>query len=102
MRMRGLSVRAGACEQVIGQMREKLRLHCAPVQLPLGLEDAHRGLVDLVAMRAFHFEGPNGETITEVGACVGALCLAGVAAGMRACICSGSCCRAGRMERGAC
>ena len=48
-------------------MREKLRLHCAPVQLPLGLEDGHRGLVDLVAMRAFHFEGPNGETITEVG-----------------------------------
>lgn len=53
--------------QVIAQMREKLRLHCAPVQLPLGLEDGHRGLVDLVAMRAFHFEGPNGETITQVG-----------------------------------
>ena len=47
-------------------MQEKLRLHCAPVQLPLGLEDKHAGLIDLIKMKAFHFLGPNGEEITEV------------------------------------
>ncbi len=52
--------------QVIGQMQEKLRLHCAPVQLPIGLEDQHAGLIDLIKMKAFHFKGPNGEEITEV------------------------------------
>ena len=52
--------------QVIEQMRAKLRLLCAPVQLPMGLEEEHKGLVDLIRMKAFTFEGPNGETITEV------------------------------------
>ncbi len=52
--------------QVIGQMQEKLRLHCAPVQLPIGLEDQHAGLIDLIKMKAFQFKGPNGEDITEV------------------------------------
>ena len=47
-------------------MQEKLRLHCAPVQLPIGLEDQHAGLIDLIKMKAFHFKGPNGEEITEV------------------------------------
>ena len=47
-------------------MQEKLRLHCAPVQLPMGLEDQHTGLIDLIKMKAFHFKGPNGEEITEV------------------------------------
>lgn len=47
-------------------MQEKLRLNCAPVQLPIGLEDEHSGLIDLVKMKAFTFEGPNGETIKEV------------------------------------
>jgi elongation factor G len=59
--------RAGADPgRVVGQMRDKLRLNAAPVQVPIGLEDAHRGLVDLVERRAFVFDGPAGETITEV------------------------------------
>ncbi|CAL5219817.1 g1728 [Coccomyxa viridis] len=59
--------RAGADPwRVIGQMQEKLRLHCAPVQLPIGLEDQHAGLIDLIKMKAFQFKGPNGEDITEV------------------------------------
>ena len=47
-------------------MQDKLRLHCSPVQIPLGLEDKHTGLVDLVKMKAFHFRGPHGDEITEV------------------------------------
>jgi len=50
---------------VLGQVRDKLRLNCAAVQVPLGVEDAHRGLVDLIEMRAFEFHGPNGEQVRE-------------------------------------
>jgi elongation factor G len=35
------------------------------MQLPIGLEDKHEGVIDLVKMKAFHFSGDNGEIITE-------------------------------------
>ena len=56
------------------QLREKLRLHCAPVQIPIGLEYEHRGLVDLVDMRALEFNGEFGEIINEVRDWLTALC----------------------------
>ena len=52
--------------QVIGQMRQKLRLNCAPVQIPIGLEHEHKGLVDLLEMKAYDFQGAFGETLVEV------------------------------------
>src|SRR5690349_17508228 len=52
--------------RVRNQLREKLRLNAYHVQLPIGLEDKLKGLVDLVEMRAFVFSGDNGEVITEV------------------------------------
>jgi elongation factor G len=52
--------------QVIGQMRSKLHLNCSPVQIPIGLEHEHRGLVDLLHMKAYDFQGKFGETISEV------------------------------------
>lgn len=59
--------RAGADPwKVIRQMREKLRLNAAAVQLPIGLEDSHKGLVDLIHRRALAFEGAAGERVTEV------------------------------------
>ncbi|MEQ1566327.1 MAG: elongation factor G [Myxococcota bacterium] len=48
------------------QLREKLRLNAYMVQMPIGIEDKLKGLVDLVELRAFVFEGDNGEIITEV------------------------------------
>jgi len=48
------------------QLREKLRLNAYLVQLPIGLEDRLKGLVDVVEQRAFIFEGENGEIINEV------------------------------------
>jgi elongation factor G len=33
------------------------------VQLPIGLEENHVGVVDLVELKAYYFEGENGETI---------------------------------------
>ena len=49
----------------MAQVREKLRLRIAAVQLPIGLEAAHAGVVDLVAMRALTFEGPRGDNVIE-------------------------------------
>lgn len=55
-----------ACAQVLRQMREKLHLKCAFLQLPVGLEHHHEGLVDLVQLRAYSFGGAYGETLGEV------------------------------------
>lgn len=45
---------------------EKLKLNAVMFQLPIGLEEHHRGIVDLVQMKAFINEGSQGETITEI------------------------------------
>ncbi len=44
---------------------EKLRLNAVMAQLPIGLEDKHRGVVDLVTQRAYLFEGERGESVKE-------------------------------------
>ncbi|MEC7242066.1 MAG: elongation factor G [Myxococcota bacterium] len=51
--------------RVRDQLREKLKLNAQMVQLPIGLEDQHRGVVDLVSMKSLVFEGDNGEKIIE-------------------------------------
>ena len=58
--------RAGANPlKVADQLREKLGHVPVLLQIPLGLEAAHEGVVDLVRMKALTFEGPNGEDVTE-------------------------------------
>jgi elongation factor G len=49
--------------RVCEQLREKLGHNSVMTQLPIGLEEKHVGVVDLVEMRAVYFEGENGETI---------------------------------------
>jgi len=51
--------------RVADQLREKLGLNPVLLQLPIGLEADHQGVVDLVTMKALYFEGPNGETLRE-------------------------------------
>jgi elongation factor G len=51
--------------RVKDQLREKLHLNAVMAQLPIGLEHAHCGVVDLVAMKACYFEGEHGEVIRE-------------------------------------
>ena len=46
-------------------LREKLNLNPVLLQLPIGLEDKFEGVVDLLKMRAYRFEGANGEKILE-------------------------------------
>lgn len=45
---------------------EKLKLNAVMYQLPIGLEDQHRGVVDLIQMKAFVNEGSQGENIVEI------------------------------------
>ena len=56
--------RAGANPQkVCAQLREKLKHNSVMMQLPIGLEAEHEGVVDLVTMKAWYFDGDNGETV---------------------------------------
>jgi elongation factor G len=50
---------------VIQAIREKLFLNAAAVQIPIGLEDQHSGEIDLVRMKAYYFDGDNGEFLRE-------------------------------------
>jgi len=49
--------------KVLRQVREKLRLNCAAVQIPIGLEEMHDGVVCLVTMKAITFHGQHGNEI---------------------------------------
>ncbi len=46
--------------RVIEQMRKKLHIGVAAVQVPIGAEDSFNGVVDLVSMRAVYNEGSKG------------------------------------------
>ncbi len=48
---------------VIQQVEEKLGVTPVPLQIPIGLETEHEGVVDLVTMRAVYFEGDKGEDV---------------------------------------
>lgn len=53
--------RAGANPfRVIGQLRTKLRMNAAAVQVPIGSESDLDGVVDLVRMKAIYNRGVKG------------------------------------------
>jgi elongation factor G len=51
--------------RVTDQLREKLKHNAVMMQIPIGLEDKLEGVVDLITMKAYRFEGANGENIVE-------------------------------------
>ncbi|KAI9316022.1 translation elongation factor G [Dichotomocladium elegans] len=58
--------RAGANPfRVIDQLRNKLKLTAAAIQIPIGGEDKFRGIVDLTTWKAYYNEGESGETLVE-------------------------------------
>jgi elongation factor G len=58
--------RAGANPfRVCEQLREKLAHNAWMVQIPIGAEDRFQGVVDLLTMKAFYFDGANGENVRE-------------------------------------
>ena len=52
--------------RVCDQLRDKLGHNSVMMQIPIGLEADHKGVVDLVKMKGFLFEGDNGEEIKEI------------------------------------
>ena len=58
--------RAGADSmKVIGQLREKLGHNAVAMQMQMGHEDQLQGIIDLITMKAYYFDGGNGENIRE-------------------------------------
>ena len=56
--------RAGANPfKAVDQITHKLRVPAAAVQVPIGVEDEFRGVVDLIEMKASYSEGMKGETV---------------------------------------
>ncbi|MEK6554814.1 MAG: elongation factor G [Bdellovibrionota bacterium] len=51
--------------RVTAMLREKLGHNAVMMQIPIGAEDKLLGVVDLVKMKAFYFEGESGTTIRE-------------------------------------
>ncbi len=51
--------------RVMNQIREKLNQNAVMLQIPIGLEENHEGVVDLITMRAHRFTGDNGEIISD-------------------------------------
>ncbi|MCA8984193.1 MAG: elongation factor G [Planctomycetaceae bacterium] len=50
-------------KSVCKQVQEKLGVTPVPLQIPIGLESNHKGVVDLINMRAVYFDGENGEKV---------------------------------------
>ncbi|HOT45343.1 MAG TPA: elongation factor G [Spirochaetota bacterium] len=53
-------------ERCLDMIREKLHARPLPLQIPMGLEDAHRGVIDLVTMKALAWTDELGMEIQEV------------------------------------
>jgi len=50
-------------DRVVSQLRSKLGHNAVAMQIPIGLEADFQGVVDLLSMKAFYFDGANGEFI---------------------------------------
>ncbi len=58
--------RAGGNNWRVSQMlKEKLAHNPLPMQMPIGSEEKFHGIIDLVGMRAYYFDGDNGEDVRE-------------------------------------
>ena len=51
--------------KVIGDLRHQLKLNASAVQIPIGLEDKHEGVADLIEQKTYVFDGEKGENVIE-------------------------------------
>jgi elongation factor G len=52
-------------DRVVNQMKDKLGDNAVLMQIPIGLESAFEGVIDLIRMKAHYFDGSNGEIVRE-------------------------------------
>ena len=52
--------------RVYEQIRDRLKANAVPIQLPIGAEDGFKGIIDLVAMKAYLYNNDLGTDIEEV------------------------------------
>ncbi|MBN8525672.1 MAG: elongation factor G [Planctomycetes bacterium] len=52
-------------EKVVGQVKERLGANPCPIQMPVGQGEEFQGVVDLLGMKYYTFEGENGEDQIE-------------------------------------
>lgn len=58
--------RAGANpDRIVSQIRNKLRIPAAAVQVPIGVEDGFKGVVDLIRWKAVYNDGTKGSEVVE-------------------------------------
>jgi elongation factor G len=50
-------------DRVIHQLRNELKLNAAAVQIPLGLEDKHNGVIDIIENKVYTFHGDDGQDV---------------------------------------
>jgi len=50
----------------LGSVSDRLGANCAAIELPIGAEDNFDGVIDLVTMKAYHFDGQQDENYTEI------------------------------------
>ena len=53
--------------KVVKDLRNQLKLNASAVQVPIGLEGDHEGIVDIVEMKSYTFEGEKGVNVVEGG-----------------------------------
>ena len=51
--------------KVIDDLEKKLKLPCAAIQVPMGVEDEFQGAIDILTNKAVFYDGENGEIIRE-------------------------------------
>ncbi len=52
-------------EKSFKSILDRLNKNAVRMQIPIGLEENHKGVVDLLTMKAFYFEGEKGEKVVE-------------------------------------
>lgn len=50
-------------DKIVQQLRNQLKLNAVAVQIPLGLENNHNGIIDIIEEKVYTFDGERGEHI---------------------------------------